>query len=79
MSIDLELHADVDFRILSIWLTNAELQDSTTMQQIKPTCDRYRKQKYKVAIFRSGNGDLLHNTQSLLLHNRYPKSASHNS
>ena len=73
----MEIKANADSRILSIWLTNAEQQNEATMQSLKPICNRYRQQKYKVAIFRSGNGDLLHNTQSLLLHNRYSQKASH--
>ena len=73
----MEIKADVDSRILSIWLTNAEQQNEATMQSLKPICDSYRQQKYKVAIFRSGQGDLLYNTQSLLLQNRYPKKANH--
>ena len=67
----MEVHVNDNAKLLCIWLTKAEKQDSTIMQQLMPIYDKYRKLKYKVAEFHSGDGDLLHNTQSLLLHNRY--------
>ena len=71
---NLEFHVDNESYIVGIWLTNAEKKDDDLKKELQFVCDDYRNKKYKIAFFLSGNGNLLEYTQSLLLHNRYPKS-----
>ena len=69
----MEVTQDNDSRITSVWLTNAEKQDIAVRRELKGLCERNKERKYKTAVFLSGGRDLLDCTQSLLLHNRYPK------
>ena len=69
----LEVTQDNDSRITGVWLTNAEKQKPSVRQELKMLCQQNKERKYKTAVFLSGNRDLMDCTQSLLLHNRYPK------
>jgi len=57
-----------------IWLTRDEGGDTALRESLKPLCAEYSQKKYRVAIFISGERDLTHQTQSLLLHNRTAKN-----
>ena len=57
-------------KIVEIWMTNAEQGDAALRKSFQPIFEVCKQKKYKVAVFRSGHGDLLYNTAGLLLHNR---------
>jgi len=57
-------------KIVEIWLTAAEKKDQQVQQLLQPVYANYKAQKYKVAVFCSGQKDLFDSTAGLLLHNR---------
>ena len=64
----LDIHPEK--KLVCIWLTKAESADASTQEQLGPLYDRFRKQKYLVAVFRSGGQDLTELTSELLRYNR---------
>lgn len=57
-------------KIVSLWFSNDDPPTEPLSEEIRKLCDDYRKQKYTIAIFRSGKEDLFGNTLALLKHNR---------
>ncbi|MEG1884346.1 MAG: hypothetical protein RR224_11615 [Clostridia bacterium] len=57
-------------RLATFWLVGAEQADGALQEQLKPQITQYRQQKYTVAVFKSGSGNLLDTTAGLLLHNQ---------
>ena len=57
-------------KIVEIWLTNVEKNDTMLRQSLHPLYDKYKQKNYKVAVFESGHGDLFENTAGLILHNK---------
>jgi len=57
-------------KIVEIWLTNTEQSDAALRKSLQPLYEEYKPKKYKVAVFKSGSGNLLDKTTGLLLHNR---------
>ena len=57
-------------KIVEIWLTNAEKNDETLKEQLKPLYEEYHAKKYLVAVFQSGSQDLYQATNDLLCYNR---------
>ena len=57
-------------KIVEVWLTNTEKDNTKIRQSLQPMYEKYKQKKYKVAVFESGHGGLLDNTAGLLLHNR---------
>ena len=66
----MEIYVKDSDKIVEVWLTNAEKNDKLLRQSLHPLYDKYTQQKYKIAVFESGHGDLLENTAGLLLHNK---------
>ena len=66
----IELQVRDSEKIVEIWLTSAEKKDPQMQQLLQPVYANYKVQKYKVAVFCSGQRDLLDSTAGLLLHNR---------
>lgn len=52
------------------WLSNKDQVNSILLSDLKSQIAQYKKQKYLVAVFYSGTGNLLENTKSLLHQNR---------
>ena len=69
----MEINVNESTRVVAVWLTNEEKGNASVQQQINQLCREYKERKYRTAVFLSGQGDLVNSTQSLLLHNRYPK------
>jgi len=65
-----EINVRDDDRIVEVWLTNREKANERLRMSLQPIFDEYKQKKYKVAVFRSGNGKLADYTSGLLLHNR---------
>lgn len=57
-------------KLVAVWLTNAEKNDLELRESLKPLYAKYRKKKYLVAVYESGEDDLYQGTRDLLLHNR---------
>lgn len=57
-------------KIVELWLTNAEQQDSSFMEGLAAYYEPYQAEQYRVAIFLSGSKELSEVTEELLLHNR---------
>ena len=66
----MELNVYESDHIVEIWLTKEDKQNKKIKESLKPIYTQYKQQKYKVAVFESGNDDLLDNTAGLLVHNR---------
>lgn len=57
-------------KLVAVWLNNAEKDDQELRDSLKPLYAKYRKKKYLVAVYESGEDDLYQGTLDLLLHNR---------
>ena len=57
-------------KIVEIWLTQEEKADAALRASLKPIYSIYKKKKYTVAVFESGDKSLFEYTKDLLLHNR---------
>ncbi len=57
-------------KIVAFWLTNKEKADDKFRETLKPQYSEWKKKGYRVAVFISGNENLLKNTESLLLNNK---------
>lgn len=61
---------DRENKLVSVWLTQAESQDTAVQAQLEPVYRSYRQQKYTVAVYHAGREDLYQNTLDLLRFNR---------
>ena len=59
-----------DVQIVEIWLSNAEKNDKQLRDSLQVVFDKYKKKKYMVAVFESGEKDLYQGTLELLAYNR---------
>jgi hypothetical protein len=65
----MEVNVRQDKKIVEVWLTRQEAQDSALQESLAPYFAMFKAQKYLVAVFKSGNGDLVSGTAELLRHN----------
>jgi len=66
----LEMNVKDDVQIVEIWLSNAEKNDKQIRDSLQVVFDKYKKKKYMVAVFESGEKDLYQGTLDLLAYNR---------
>ena len=66
----MEMNVKDDVQIVEIWLSNAEKNDKQIRDSLQVIFDKYRKKKYMVAVFESGEKDLYQGTLDLLAYNR---------
>ena len=66
----LEVHVKDDMKLVTVWLTCVEQEDTAIREQLKVLYAKYNAKKYMVAQFHSGTEDLYRNTRDLLLFNR---------
>ena len=66
----MEINFHDDKKMVEVWLTRAEKQDEALQQELKPLYAQYKKKKYMVAVFESGEQDLYQNTLALLSYNK---------
>lgn len=59
-----------DKQLVEIWLTNAEKKDPTLREGLNDIYDKFKKKKYLVAVFESGEKDLYRGTLDLLAYNK---------
>ena len=66
----MEINIHDEKKMVEVWLTRAEKQDEALQQELKPLYAQYKKKKYMVAVFESGEQDLYQNTLALLSYNK---------
>ena len=66
----MEIHVRDDRHLVEVWLSNAEKNDTSLRDGLKRLYAEYRKKKYLVAVFESGEGDLYQSTLELLSYNK---------
>lgn len=66
----LELNIRDDKGLVEIWLTNAEKKDFALRERLKDIYAKYKKKKYLVAVFESGEKDLYQGARDLLAYNK---------
>jgi hypothetical protein len=59
-----------DRKIVEIWLTRAERDDPALNASLKDIYAEYKRKKYTVAVFQSGDRDLYRSTLDLLAYNK---------
>ena len=59
-----------DRHLVEVWLSNAEKKDTSLCDGLKRLYAEYRKKKYLIAVFESGEGDLYQSTLELLSYNK---------
>lgn len=59
-----------DMKLVTVWLTRAEQEDTALRERLKTLYAEYKAKKYMVARFHSGTEDLYTCTRDLLLYNR---------
>ena len=66
----MEVYVRDDMKLVTVWRTRAEQEDTAIREQLKALYADYKAKKYMVAQFHSGTEDLYRNTRDLLLFNR---------
>lgn len=66
----MEMNVKDDKQIVEIWLSNAEKNDKQIRDSLQVVFDKYKKKKYMVAVFESGEKDLYQGTLDFLSYNR---------
>lgn len=66
----MEMNVRDDKHLVEVWLNNAEKNDASLRDELKCLYDEYKKKKYLVAVFESGEGDLYQSTLELLAYNK---------
>ena len=56
--------------LVEVWLTNEEKKDPSVQEQLQAMYGEYKKKKYMVAVFYSGEEDLYENIRALLSYNK---------
>ena len=66
----MEINVRDDMKLVTIWLTRAEQEDTALRERLKELYADYKAKKYMVAQFHSGTEDLYEGTRDLLIFNR---------
>lgn len=66
----MEINVRDDRKIVEVWLTKGEKQGQALGEEMKKLYQKYKKEKYLVAAFMSGDQDLAEETSALLCYNR---------
>ena len=66
----MEIHVRDGRQLVEVWLSNGEKNDRAVQEQLKPLYAQYKKKKYLVAVYQSGNRDLYQSTLDLLSYNK---------
>lgn len=65
----MEINVKEKMKLVEIWLTHEDQENQQTLEMVHTLIQKYKKSKYKTAIFYSGNKDLLACTEGLLRNN----------
>lgn len=66
----MEINVRSESKIVEIWLTREEGQDTQLQEGLNPLYQKYREQGYLTAVYASGDQDLWGATSDLLCYNR---------
>ena len=66
----MEIIQDDAKKLVQVWLTRQEGENSVVQERLQPMYAQWKQQKYMVAVFHSGQGDLKENTLALLAYNK---------
>lgn len=66
----MEIIQDDAKKLVQVWLTRQEGEDSAVQERLQPMYAQWKQQKYMVAVFHSGQEDLKENTLALLAYNK---------
>ena len=66
----MRVEVNEDLRTVELWLTNEEKNNTSFCESLKPLFQQYKKQRYLVAVFFSGEEELYQQTRDLLRYNR---------
>ena len=66
----IEIIRDDQKRVVQVWLSNLEKNDTQIQNRLQSFYTQWKKEKYLVGVFVSGEGDLYQNTLSLLAFNK---------
>lgn len=66
----MEVRISDERRLVEVWLTNAEKDDPTVRESLRPLYAKYKLKKYLVAVYASGGCDLYQSTLNLLSYNQ---------
>lgn len=61
---------NTQFKFASVWLTKQEQNDPNIEEEIDKLAKKYKSQKYKFIVYKSGKRDLVELTKGLLEHNK---------
>jgi len=56
-------------KIVEVWLTNEDQRSEEIASEVRRICADWSGRNYKIAVIRSGSGDLFASTEGLLLNN----------
>lgn len=65
----MEVNVNDKIKIVEIWLTHEDEKNAAISDFIKRKISEYRQQKYKTAVYYSGNQDLLFCMEGLIKNN----------
>ncbi len=66
----MEVNVRENRKLVDVWLTNTEKNDPQIQAQLKELYAQYKKEKYLVAVYQSGNKDLYESVLALLAYNK---------
>ena len=66
----MEININETKKIVEVWLSNEEKNDTSIKESLNKLYADYKKTKYLVVVYESGNQDLFSGTKSLLIQNR---------
>lgn len=66
----MEIIRDDAKKLVQVWLTRQEGENSAVQERLQPLYAQWKQQKYMVAVFHSGQEDLKENTLALLAYNK---------
>ena len=66
----MEIIQDDAKKLVQVWLTRRESENAAVQERLKPMYAQWKKQKYMVAVFRSGKEDLKQSTLDFLAYNK---------
>ena len=66
----MEIIQDDAKKLVQVWLTRQEGEDSAVQERLQPMYAQWKQQKYMVAVFHSGQENLKENTLALLAYNK---------
>lgn len=66
----MEIIQDDAKKLVQVWLTRQEGENSAVQERLQPMYAQWKQQKYMVAVFHSGQEDWKENTLALLAYNK---------